>query len=284
MLSLSSRWLARETHAVPHMCSHHSGFQLGKERHRSSPIRKNTSKQASQSLPGAVALQPTIWLEMNEIAPSRVPSWKESLKTVPIISLQKKKRPSRGHSKIVFAEASVLVTAPLKQICSALVSGETDQRVFACRTVHFHREMPGVFANTKWEMIRVGWGGLVSMSCQCWSNGLLVAASGQAEVTGGTLMKLITNISCLARRWLTGQRHISTGSPRNWEAPFRTGGTAIQHAACISMTFFHRGEAGLAKPGMHILKREEWLLLIRDNFKTRQQNAGGILSFHLLVS
>lgn len=95
-----------------------------------------------------MALQPTIWLEMNEIAPSRVPSWKESLKTVPIISLQKK-RLSRGHSKIVFAEASVLVAAPLKQICNALVSGETDQRVFACRTAHFHRKMPGVFANTK---------------------------------------------------------------------------------------------------------------------------------------
>lgn len=55
-----------------------------------------------------------------------------------IISLQKK-RLSQGHSKIVFAETSALVEAPLKQV-NALVSGETDQRVFACRTVHFHSE------------------------------------------------------------------------------------------------------------------------------------------------
>lgn len=62
-----------------------------------------------------------------------------NLKTVAIISLQKK-RLSQGHSKIVFAEMSALVAAPLKQVCDALVSGETDQRVFACRTVHFQSE------------------------------------------------------------------------------------------------------------------------------------------------
>lgn len=83
-----------------------------------------------------------------------------------------------------------------------------------------------------------------------------MAASGQAEVTGGTLMKLITSLA-----WLEddspARDSLAQGHPGTESFLSEEGGTDIQYTACISMTLFHRGEAALAKPGMHILKREE---------------------------
>lgn len=119
-------------------------------RHRSSPISENVSKQATYSLPGVVVLQPTIWLEMNEIPPSRVPSWKGSLKQW-LLFLCRKRELSGGRSKIVFAETSVPVIAPLKQASMQCFGFPCNgsERVCMQKKCVFSQRMPGLFANTK---------------------------------------------------------------------------------------------------------------------------------------
>lgn len=162
--------------------------------------------------------------------------------------------------------------------CFSIRETKIDQGVFACRTVHFHSKCLACLQILN-DSGGVGWWVCpvnVDLMAFLWS---FRPSWGDWRDSNET-----DNISGLARRWLTSQRLISTGSPGNWEVPFRAGGTDIQHTACISMTLSHGGEAGFAKPGMHILKKEEWLLLIRDNFKTLRQNAGGILSIHLPLS